>query len=343
MRILITLQGAKMVNEIEDPHRPQPIVKINPSRSRNKSHDFFGQKNFTQHDSKTINKTSNSFLKLTKTNTSQKKSPNKTHKKIKKISLKSRIEVPGRFLDLYEKKGEQQSSFLSPARNFLPSLKMRADLSDSPQRLYTFSEIIPKNKIKNIKTELVRKKMSKDISKKITEKDFRTSYQEDKDELEQFEKNIHNPRINLGKINLIQYLNEKEQINSNFINSLAEASSNRLDKVDKICQITLQENKERKLINEKIKEKIKKSNQTAKLSMKKKFNKVRLDVNEIKNKLDKYSSTIDYRERYKLKHEDMKYYWSKFNFEKLNKGTKTSKNETFYKSGEGTNKKIINI
>ena len=79
-------------------------------------------------------------------------------------------------------------------------------------------------------------------------------------------------------------------------------------------------------LKEYIQSKIKNKSNYDKLSFNKNIKKVKINIEKIYEKLEKYSKKIDNKQRYKEQFKELNLkYWNKYDFDKLNKkNTKTS-------------------
>jgi hypothetical protein len=99
-----------------------------------------------------------------------------------------------------------------------------------------------------LKKHLNNEKRLKDKETRIDETKFRTKY-EDLNIIDKLDEKL-DYEINIYNINLIQYLNSKDIISDKLIEKLNTYKKNKVNKIDKICQmINEQEIKSRNISN----------------------------------------------------------------------------------------------
>ena len=200
-------------------------------------------------------------------------------------------------------------------------------------KFYSFREIIPKSTINSIKKRIISDKKIKDKLSKITDDKFRSNYEIYTD-LEKFNNILDYPILNSNKKSLIKYLNVKKDLNPLNLKKILSCNNEKLNKVNKMCQQLFYIEEKNKLFKEIAGEKIKSKKNESKIEANKKINELKNDINGIKNCLNKYNKQIDNREKYRDRFNDViKHYWSKYNYDKLNKkGMPKNKyvNESFF-------------
>ena len=200
-------------------------------------------------------------------------------------------------------------------------------------KFYSFREIIPKSTINSIKKQIISDKKLKDKLSKITDENFRSNYEIFTD-LEKFNNILDFPILNSNKKSLIKYLNVKKDLNPLNLKNILSCNNEKLNKVNKMCQQLFYIEEKNKLFKEIAGEKIKSKKNESKIEANKKINELKNDINGIKNCLNKYNKQIDKREKYRDRFNDVvKHYWSKYNYDKLNKkGMPKNKyvNESFF-------------
>ena len=104
------------------------------------------------------------------------------------------------------------------------------------------------------------------------------------------------------------------------IKGIVDSNPLRLNKVNKICESIFRDEEKQKSSQERIEKKIKQRNNNERLIFSKEIKTAKFNIEEIKEKLDKYNKRIDPKQRYKelFKELNLKY-WNKYDFDKLNK------------------------
>ena len=185
--------------------------------------------------------------------------------------------------------------------------------------LYPLREVINDNTYFNIKHDLKAFIRGKDKMTTITENDFRSIYKE-RSEVQEVEDILNTTKVDTGKVNLIQYLNTKKTISHKFLKSLSEASDDKINKINKCCQIIANENESNQLNKNIIQTKIKN-----------KYIKDKKDCQELffemENNIDIYKKICSENTKsfnpsrnekfYELHKDFQKKYWNKFNVDIL--------------------------
>ena len=174
---------------------------------------------------------------------------------------------------------------------------------------YPLKYIINPNSINNIKKEVLLKEYELKKGKVLTEDNFRS-------------KVVPNPRHNLEKslkneikienTNLITYLNESKEIKAPFVERLSMYDNEQIKKLNKISQKTMFIKGQEKIINDKIRNKIKGLYRQSSEEYKK-------GLETLKEKLNRYENIvkaeekkiIDKKERYLNQYNEAEKYWVK--------------------------------
>ncbi len=339
MRIIVTQQGEQIIEQLErmNSTTSNRIHKMT-NKNRNLSHSNFQKMNTNKNKIKSRNLTKNSLntiyskdsLKSKKTNsmyflTQDINSPSLNNTKRYHLSMK-KIYFPKYFVEKYESPSKSTVSIIKQTNNFLPSLKQNIS-SDSKEedeklnynRLFSFKDIIPKKTIYNMKTNILKKSIEKERNTKIDSSNFRSIYQL-KSPIDKFNDLINQPILHTGNYGLIKYFNEKKNTSPLSIKGIVDSNPLRLNKVNKICESIFRDEEKQKSSQERIEKKIKERNNNEKLIFSKVIKTAKFNIEEIKEKLDKYNKRIDPKQRYKelFKELNLKY-WNKYDFDKLNK------------------------
>lgn len=342
MRILITAKGTQVVNEIE--------AMTNTAQSLNTISTSTKRRNFTsthystaKTNRKKINLITNSSSFSTKRNKSLTKNDtfidtDKGHltsselKQAKKIDLKvPKVVFPKNFVGKYENDSKATSTIITTSGNFLPSLANSSHLSSKDEeleqlsKLYSFKEIIPEKTVTKIKLNMIKEAKQKAKLSRVTEKNFRSVYQAET-ELEKFDEILDYPKVTPNKLSLIKYLNESKNLNPISLKTLVQSNPERINRVNKMCQILYHDEEQQRLLNDIIKGKLKQKVSADKVEFQSKIKEMKNEVDSIKDRLNKYSNRLDDRERYRDIHNDLVlHYWNKKDYDRFNKKSKIKK------------------
>ena len=353
MRIIITKRGNAIIQELDNSQRQSVNSSLNlkfgqtiGTVSRNSvSVSYFNpKKNLRKNNRKGVltnigepvkqrksslifrnskyssqNKTSNEFT--TSINIDDKSSL--SVKKIRqiKIAKKKSYYFPKTFIDKYE-----NASTDTNTTNLLPTLNNIKGISNNQtnglnsinEKYLTFNEIIPDQTIRDMKKKILNLNEEKNKNTKITSNNFRTEYVPESD-LQKFNKILSYPKININETNLIKYINEKTKEPSQ-VKLMFESNNEKLNKMNKACQMSFINDEKDKLFNALIKNKIRNKASDNKKMFLKKINTIENDIKEGNKKLQKYNKKISQREKYYEIFNDFVYdFWSKKNFERFNK------------------------
>ena len=366
MRILITKRGNKFIQEIDNSQRQnvnsslysQLGHSIGPV-SRNKvSLSYFNRTNhFKKNTRKSIlsktgdqsnkgksryNFRNNEYSNESKTSKKFATSVNiedslsskiKNIKRIK-VSKRKSFYFPKNFIDKYENTSQTETN----STNLLPTLSNIKSISNSQtnginsnnEKYLTFNEIIPNKTIHQMKKKILDSNKRKNKDMKITNDNFRTEYTSESD-LQKFNKILSYPKISINETNLIKYLNEKTKEPSQ-IKFLYESNEEKLNKMNKACQMSYINDEKDKIFNVLVRNKLKNKSNDAKKIFQKEINKMENYINEGNKKLEKYNKyKINEREKYYEKFSDFVYdFWSKKNFDRFNKKSTPKSKYTNY-------------
>lgn len=198
--------------------------------------------------------------------------------------------------------------------------------SDMTDYQLSIKEILPQNTFLELKKELKNDLFVRDRNSKIDDTKFRSSFKE-KTENEVLEENM-NSKIGSSYVNLIKYLNSRDNLKYKFVQKISSFDEERLSKINKICQKVIDNNEKFDLFSKISKEK---------LDLKK-----RKDLIEYHEKLDTLSknlfkaseikgeyimpSNIRLNKYYNLHEVIKEKYWSKHSIEELSKNKWDRKN-----------------
>ena len=329
MRIIVTRHGIEVVDELDE------MNKYNPLSSQS-----IGRKNLTSYnrkknslDSDNRNLYSNTYSLLNDTKRSRRNitqidfdienlTPNEL-KNAKELKLTTtKISFPKSFANNYD--DNDTSSNIIDSNFQLPSLVNNKNKTENSsflnQRYYSFRDIIPNNKITEMKLNIIKDRKMKDKLSRIDETKFRSIYHP-KTELENFDDVLNCAKINPNKMGLIRYLNESKNPQPITLKDLINSNSHRLNRMNKICQILLREEERQRVMTQNIQSKIKSSLNAEIIEYQNEINSMKEKINEYKEKMEKYNiKRVDHKENYKDLYRNMENkVWAKYDFDRLNK------------------------
>ena len=329
MRIIVTRHGIEVVDELDE------MNKYNPLSSQS-----IGRKNLTSYnrkknslDSDNRNLYSNTYSLLNDTKRSRKNitqfdfdienlTPNEL-KNAKELKLTTtKISFPKSFANNYD--DNDTSSNIIDSNFQLPSLVNNKNKTENSsflnQRYYSFRDIIPNNKITEMKLNIIKDRKMKDKLSRIDETKFRSIYHP-KTELENFDDVLNCAKINPNKMGLIRYLNESKNPQPITLKDLINSNSHRLNRMNKICETLLREEERQRVMNQNIQKKIKSSLNAEIIEYQNQINSMKEKINEYKEKMEKYNiNRVDHKENYKDLYRIMETkVWAKYDFDRLNK------------------------
>lgn len=186
-----------------------------------------------------------------------------------------------------------------------------SDHSNTRQKI-TVKQILNNKAYKNLKQTIISDKNMKDKLSFIDENKFRSTYS-GKTTLQRVD-DILNKKINPDRINFIKYLNTKDKISEVQIKRINEFDEEKINRVNKICQIVFHNEERANIFKESIKERIFINKNKDKVEYKRYLNNMGANIKKTEDILTNYSKTIDKRERYKDIHNELvKNYWVKNN------------------------------
>ena len=351
MRILVTKQGNTIIQEIDDltPIIAQTNSSFNNykklrgnstgfqmrtpqyNKSKLRLNKFSQTNNKFDNYYKILNKKVPNNLKLSKIKLSR----NITNLNLedveitkdeinsaKKIKVKGKkIYFPKQFAEKYEKiDNEKLNSILinsSNNNNIFPSIASNNSLIEK-EKFLSLGEIIPNNLIKQMKKKIIFDKKLRDRDTIITQNDFRSEYKPESD-IQKFNNILSKSKVKSNKLSLIKYLNERK-VDPLTVKLLSHRDGNKINKINKICQIIFQNEEKNKLFNDIVKNKVKQSTNNTRKDFQNTIKDMGNDMSLIKQRLKKYENSVDNKERYRELHYDMiTHHWLKSNLERFNK------------------------
>ena len=186
------------------------------------------------------------------------------------------------------------------------------------EQYLTLKEIIPNSSLYQMKKKILKEKKIRDRATVITENDFRSAYKPETD-LQRFNDILMTSRVNSNKSNLIKYLNERK-IAPLTIKILADQDSDKISKINKICQTIFRNQDKEKLFYEIVKNKARQRINNTKKEFQMSINGLGSNMTEAKEKLKKYEKSIDKKEKYREYFNDVViHHWLKRDLERFNK------------------------
>ena len=348
MRIIVTRHGIEVVDELDE------MNKYNPLSSQS-----IGRKNLTSYnrkknslDSDNRNLYSNTYSLLNDTKRSRRNitqidfdienlTPNEL-KNAKELKLTTtKISFPKSFANNYD--DNDTSSNIIDSNFQLPSLVNNKNKTENSsflnQRYYSFRDIIPNNKITEMKLNIIKDRKMKDKLSRIDETKFRSIYHP-KTELENFDDVLNCAKINPNKMGLIRYLNESKNPQPITLKDLINSNAHRLNRMNKICETLLREEERQRVMNQNIQKKIKSSLNAEIIEYQNQINSMKEKINEYKEKMEKYNiKRVDHKENYKDLFRIMETkVWAKYDFDRLNKKNSSKTKNDFNITSNEENK-----
>ena len=332
MRVIVTRNGIEVVEELDEMNRYNPL-----------SSQSIGKKNLTSYNRRNnsleskSNRYSNTFTSLNDTRKSNKRFsspdefdienlPQNELKQAKELKLTTtKISFPKSFAHNYDDNDTSSniidSNFQLPTlSNNFKSIIQSDNNSLLNSKYYSFRDIIPNNKINQMKLNIINEKRLKDRLSRIDETKFRSVYQP-KTQLEKFDDVLDCPLINSNKMGLIRYLNESKNPQPVTLKDLANSSISRINRMNKMCGILLRKEDQQKVMSQNIQKKIKTGINAEMIEYQKQIDDMKQNINDFKEKMEKYNvKRVDHKENYKdLFHIMETKVWAKYDFERLNK------------------------
>lgn len=316
MRIVLTTQGANYFNQIQDEFQEIRKNRVERKRQRiekEKRIEYETQKLRQRSDSRGKNRSNTTKPFETRTHQITKsfhsQYPNQqddeselskpSHQEDFKLRLK-KIYIPKFILEQYnspkhDTMPDQQESIIMPnlPTNFTRTKLLNRD--GSKKKFVNVKDILNEETLSNLKKQKLMAKVVKDLNTVIDENNFRTNYQE-KDVIEELLEKL-NVNIDVNKINLIKYLNSKHEVSEKFIKKFEKFSEEKINKMNKICQIMTYKNELQKFDKDIIKEKLHDSLNKTKIEFKEAIDTMQDEVHEIKGILSAYN--LRYKSRKK--------------------------------------------
>ena len=347
MRILVTKQGNIIFQDLDDslPNLPKTVSNFNNSTKFRAYSTGYPPKNQKLHKFQSrfnnFSKTNNQFYNYSFfPNQNSKKFENAKIKLSKNMNLEDieitkdeinsakhiklnerKIPFPKQFVEKYE-----SNNLINLSNDIFPSInsknKESYDGSNNSlvrkEKYLSLGEIIPNKLITQMKQKIIKEKKIRDRDTVITQNDFRSEYKPETD-IQIFNNILSESKVNSNKSSLIKYLNERK-VNPLTIKILSNRDGNKINKINKMCQIIFQNEDKEKLFNDLVKKKMAHNMNTQKKEFQNNINVMGNNIGKIKEKLEKYEKKVDNKERYREHFNDMVvHYWLKRDLERFNK------------------------
>jgi hypothetical protein len=322
MRILITKEGTEIIEELE---KNQFKNRLNKNSFLTKSKSLSQIQKLNSIDSTSIKYFSPKNIK-NKSNLIDFDSKTPNIKYLKNLKIHNlnlqKINVSKSIIEKYDRTNSTSNLILSnKISSFLSNenKKISKNKSSNNIKILSFNEIIPENIVKNMKIQFINDKIMKNKLSKVDENKFRSIYKI-KTDLEKLDDILSFPKINSNKISLIRYLNNCKKIKPKILETLVKSNKEKINKLDKLAEVIMNEDENQKLQNSIIQNKIKNIQNEESVYINKEINKMKKQMDGFKNRLEKYKILIDKKDKYRDLLKDIENnYWNKYNYDKLNK------------------------
>lgn len=310
---------------------------LKTSHTRNKS-------NISNNSSYKNNRSKNSKFRsdqLTKLDQDQTKISAEDLLTSKVISIKQKkLNIPKNVTERYN--SDNKNSFILPSVT-LPKFKDHSNMNNlsmnnynstfnttnginAQRQLFSFRDILNDDTYVNLKKKLTKDRKVKDRLSRVDETKFRSTFGE-KSEIENLD-NMLSRNINPDRINLINYINKKNDLSDVLIKKLVEYSEDKINKANKICQIVFHNEERSHLFKERINERIQAKQNREKTEYKTTIEDMGNEIKSQSNILRDYEHNVNKRERFRDIHNEMvNKFWRKYKVQRFDKKS-SSMNKT---------------
>ena len=352
MRILVTKQGNIIIQEIDEtmPSYTQNLISTNKTRGFSTSYfqrnskigesganlfQFYRtNKPFARNSNNISSIVSDSKIFSRQKSYYKRKYKNLEDSEITKEELQmakqvklndNKINFPKQFAEKYEN-DIISNNIINSSGNILSSFNSKKiegpDGSNSSlirkEKYLSLGEIIPNNSKIEMKKKIIKDRLIRDRDTVITENDFRTAYDPETD-IQKFNNILNESKLNSNKSSLIRYLKDKK-VNPLTVKILSYQDSDKISKINKMCQTIFQNQDKEKLFNDIVKNKTTQKINNTKKELQIGINNIGNEINCIQEKLKKYEKRVDNKEKYREHFNDMViHHWLKRDFERFNK------------------------
>lgn len=327
MRILITNKGETTIKELEEmteKNKYKTTTARNRFRKRNLSINT--DNSFLEKSKKQQQEFYRTFRPNAKFIDIEKRALTKEEIRANVVPIKIKIKkltFPKHIADQYDSEANDnrsaRKSIIMEGTN-LPCITIpKENLNDDKGSRLSIGQILPSSTVYHIKKKLFSERKMMNKLSKIDETKFRSSYQKNT-ELERLNQILKYKKIPFSKMNLINYLNKKENISNSSIRRLITLTDAEISKTNKVCQIVFHNQVQNEVLKEIIKAKIIHNHIHEKITFETDIQEMKKEIDSFKNTIHKYENRVSKMEKYREAHTDIiKYHWNKYNFEALNK------------------------
>lgn len=348
MRILVTKLGDEMIKTLAEENETEK-KEMQKSQSKNRTQKNFNDtnksnKSFISNNARnksrdsSFGKTNNSKFRgdlLNKLDQDQSKLTSDDLISSKVISIKQKkLNIPKNITDRYNTNSDSKTNLILPSLT-LPKFKDKTssnfNLTNMSQNNlnttsnfnqhkndFTFRDVLPDETYSTLKCKLEKDKKLKDRLSRIDETQFRSIFGQ-KTNSEKLDDMLMK-NINLDKVNLIKYLNEKNDISDVLIKRLSEYSEDKINKVNKICQIVFFNEERSKIYKERIKDRINAKQNREKTEYKTCIESLGDGLNEVSDIFKDYKKPENQREKFRDIHNDtINKFWRKYQVSRYEK------------------------
>lgn len=257
--------------------------------------------------------------------------------KAKEVQIKQKkVSMPKNVTDRYNTDTKNIISTKIITNSTLPIKKTEynstidSNSANTARLKFPIKDILTDTSYKNLKSNLIKEKILKDKNARIDDTKFRTIY-ENKNYIEKLEQKLAR-EINPDRINLIKYLNEKKNISEVLINKLYQYDEEKINRVNKICQIVFHDEERSKMYQGLLNERLIVMKNKKKVDYKNSIETMGREMKGIASILKGYEKTVNNKERYRDIHNDIvKNYWRKYNVDFMQR-----KGDTKYAKGNNS-------
>lgn len=235
----------------------------------------------------------------------------------------------------FDGKNDVNSIIVPSIPTSLTDKKKLINKDGSRKKYLNVKDILKEETIESLKKQKLNNKRVKEINSVITSKNFRTNYAEKDVIVDLFEK--LDVEIDINMINLIKYLHNKDNVSEKFIKQFDSFSKEKINKLNKICQILHYNNDKLKIDKFLIDKKLKSNENKFKLEYKEIIDDAKMDINIGNMIINSYNFNKNKYAIYGEKLKEIKKYWSNTNAENLQRTTNKFNFDSFKTKQEFNN------
>lgn len=246
----------------------------------------------------------------------------KTEENIPEINVKQKkIPIPKSISEQYNLQKEIiEDSIITPALPLtLTTSKKFFNIDGTQKKFINVKDILKPQTVNSLKDEKLKAKRVKELNTVINNNNFRTNYAEKDVLVDLFEK--LDVEIDTNKINLIRYLHSKSKVSEKFINQFESFTDEKLNKLNKICQIITYKTDLTKVDKQMINEKLRSQENKLRIAYKEAINHAYEDITISRKILDSYKQSVDKKAIYGELLRKTKMVWEKNNTKRLQRKT----------------------